>query len=128
LILILNFRENIFGTLWPLLRFTVITLFVNDNFVRPYVGDLLVVILIYCSIKSFFQVSILLPVIGVLVFSFIIETLQYVKIVEKLGLEKSQFARTVIGTSFAWGDILAYIVGIAIVLSVEKYLLRKNIL
>jgi len=27
--------------------------YVHDNLIRPYVGDLLVVVLIYCLIKSF---------------------------------------------------------------------------
>ena len=33
----------------------VIALYVKDNFVRPYLGDLLVVILIYCCLKSFWK-------------------------------------------------------------------------
>ncbi len=103
----------------------LIALFVRDNFVRPYLGDTLVVILIYCFIRSFLILPVLTLAIFVLVFSFTIELLQYFNIVERLGLEKSEIVRTVIGTSFAWIDVLAYTVGFAIVVIVEKYMLRK---
>jgi hypothetical protein len=105
----------------------LIALFVNDSFIRPYLGDVLVVILIYCFLKSFLQLPVLSVALFVLIFSFTIEFLQFLNIVEKLHLEKSKIARTVIGTSFSWIDLLTYIVGIAVVLIIEKYLLKKEI-
>lgn len=122
----LTFNKNYFGL--ALLIFIVevlIALFVRDNFVRPYLGDVLVVMLIYCFVKSIFNLPVFALALFVLIFSFTIEFLQYIDIVEKLGMEKSVIARTVIGTSFAWIDILAYVVGIFIILFVEKYLLKK---
>ena len=99
-----------------------IALFVRDNFIRPYLGDVLVVILIYCFVKSFWTISVIKAAMAVLLFAFGVETLQYFAIIEKLGLQNNSFARTVIGTSFAWEDILAYIVGIVIVIVGEKWL------
>ncbi len=124
----LTFNKNYFAfaTLIFIIE-VLIALFVQDNFVRPYVGDVLVVILIYCFVRSFLQVPIIPLALSVLVFSFTIEILQYIRIVEILGLENSQLARTVMGTSFAWIDLLAYVIGVSIVLGVEKYLLRKDI-
>ena len=125
----LTFNKNYFG--FAILIFIVevlIALYVHDTFVRPYLGDVLVVILIYCFVKSFFKLPVLTVALFVLVFSFTIELLQFLNIVEKLGLEKSKFACTVIGTSFAWLDLLTYVVGIAVVLLVEKYGLKKKIL
>jgi hypothetical protein len=58
--------------------------------------------------------------------SFTIELLQFLHIVEKLHLEESKIARTVIGTSFSCIDLLTYIVGITIILLVEKYYLERN--
>jgi hypothetical protein len=104
----------------------LIALFVRDAFVRPYLGDVLVVILIYCFVKSFFNLPILPLAIGVLLFAFLIEFLQYLNIVEKLGLQKSKILSTVLGTSFAWNDILAYIAGAAIILIVEKLMLKPK--
>lgn len=124
----LVFNKNYFGL--AVLIFTLevlIALFVRDSFIRPYFGDVLVVILIYCFVRSFFRIPVFVLAMGVLAFSFTIEFLQYLHIVDKLGLKESAIARTVIGTSFAWNDILAYIAGIAIVLLVEKYLLKRSL-
>jgi len=103
----------------------LIALFVHDRFIRPYVGDVLVVILMYCFIKSFFSWPVNLTALGVLLFSFLIEWLQSINFVTKIGLAHSAFANTVLGNSFAWLDILAYLIGILIVLIVENYRTRK---
>ena len=124
----LTFNKNYFS--FAILIFSIevlIAFFVNDDFVRPYLGDVLVVILLYCFFKSFFKLSVLIVALFVLTFSFTIEFLQYLNIVEKLSLEKSKIARTVIGTSFSWIDLLTYIAGIAIVIVVEKYWFKKEI-
>jgi hypothetical protein len=125
---LLTFNKNYFGL--AILIFTVevlIALFVRDNFVRPYLGDVLVVILIYCFIKAFLNLPVFTVAMFVLIFSFAIEFLQYINIVERLGWERSKIARTVIGTSFAWIDLLAYMAGIVVVLIVEKYSLNASI-
>jgi hypothetical protein len=100
----------------------LIALYVRDRIVRPYVGDVLVVIMIYCFIRSYFNVPILKVALIVLAFAFTIEILQYVRIVHVLGLNKSKLARTVIGTQFEWIDVGAYVVGIGIVLIAERLL------
>lgn len=124
----ITFNKNYFGLASLIFGIEVlIAFYVTDNFVRPYLGDVLVVILIYCFLKSFLKLPVLVAALLVLAFSFAIDYLQFLHIVEKLGLEKSKMARTVIGTSFGWIDLLAYIVGIAIVLIVEKYWLKKEI-
>jgi hypothetical protein len=104
----------------------LIALFVHDHFIRPYLGDVLVVILIYCFVKSFLNTPVLPTALSVLIFSFLIEGLQFVNIVERLGLRDSVILSTVIGTSFAWIDVIAYIAGIATVLFIEKIILNRN--
>jgi len=124
---VLGFNRSYFAL--ALLLFAievVIALFVHDNFVRPYVGDVLVVILIYCFVKSFLNLPEFVLALGVLLFAFAIEFLQYIKIVNILGLEKSNLARTIMGTSFAWLDMLAYFVGVGLVLFVEKQMLKQT--
>jgi len=124
----LTFNKNYFiCTILIFLVEVLIALFVNDNFVRPYLGDVLVVILIYCFIKSVFKLPVLTVAVFVLIFSFTIEFLQFQNIVEKLHLEQSRIARTVLGTSFSWIDLLTYIIGIAIVICIEKYWIKKEI-
>lgn len=96
-----------------------IALFVHDDFIRPFLGDVLVVMLMYCFVKSFLSAAVKPVALAVLIFSFGIEFLQYIRIIEKLGWQDNTLARTVIGTSFSWEDLLMYVVGILVVLFVE---------
>ena len=105
----------------------LIALFVHDGIIRPYIGDLLVVILIYCFVKSFVNTPVFMTAVSVLLFSYTVEILQYLKIINVLGLQHSGIARIVIGTSFEWIDLLAYTAGIAIILFVEKQLGKINV-
>jgi glycopeptide antibiotics resistance protein len=125
------FQFNRNYLLLTLLLFSIemgIALFVHDSFIRPYIGDVLVVILMYCFVKSFLKVSVSKATIAVLLFAFGIEMLQYLAIVEKLGLQNNRLARTVIGTSFSWEDILAYLAGIVIVIVYERFVSNKKVL
>lgn len=103
----------------------LIALFVRDSIIRPYGGDYLVVILIYCAVKTFIKIDPLKLAIGILLFLYCIEVLQYFHIVDRLGLANNQLARTVIGSGFAWLDLLAYTLGIATILILEG-LRQKN--
>jgi Protein of unknown function (DUF2809) len=102
-----------------------IALFIHDGIIRPYIGDILVVILIYCFLRSFLNLSVWTLAVITLLFSWLIEVLQYFKIVELLGLQNSKFAQVVMGTSFSWIDILCYTLGFAIVLSAERLIAGK---
>lgn len=97
----------------------LIALFVHDSIIRPYVGDLLVVILLYCMVKSFLNISIWKAATSVLAFSFLIETLQYFHFVRMIGLQHSKLASIIMGNSFHWIDLVAYTLGIAVVLFLE---------
>lgn len=104
----------------------LIALFVDDRIIRPYIGDLLVVILIYCFVKSFFNTPVFATAIAALLFSYIIEILQYFNLITLLGLQNSKTAATIMGNSFAWADLIAYTLGIILVLFSEKLLAHKN--
>jgi len=105
----------------------MIALFVHDDFVRPYIGDLLVVILIYCFVRAFFNLSVQVAAFGTLVFSFLVEFLQFLQIVDRLGLRANKVARIVIGTSFSWEDLLMYAIGISVVLICEKWVRKSGL-
>lgn len=104
----------------------LIAKFAHDQIIRPYIGDLLVVILIYAFIRSFLNTAFLSTAVVVLVFSYAVETLQYFHIVHKLGLGNSKYARTIIGTSFEWIDLVAYTVGILIVVFWETVAAKRK--
>ena len=75
---IVKFNPRYF--LFTLILFVVevlIAIYAHDPIIRPYVGDVLVVMLIYCFIKSFFKTPVVSTAIGVLIFSYVIEVLQY---------------------------------------------------
>ncbi|MBP5774287.1 MAG: DUF2809 domain-containing protein [Clostridiales bacterium] len=90
-----------------------IGLFIHDGFVRPFIGDVLVVILIYTFIRIFIPEKVRLLPLFIFIFAAAVEVLQYLKIVEVLGLQDNAFMSTVIGTSFDIRDILCYFVGCA---------------
>ena len=93
----------------------IIAVFIDDGIIRPFGGDFLIVIFLYCCLKSFIVLDTLFIAMIALLISYMMETLQYFKIVDILGLEKSALARTIIGTYFSWMDIMAYTLGIFIV-------------
>ncbi len=106
----------------------LIGVYMHDAIIRPYGGDFLVVILIYCLVKSFLNTPPMATALGVLLFAYLVEGLQYIHIIRILGLEKYALARVIIGTSFAWTDILMYTLGILLVLLVETTVNNKNTL
>ena len=104
-----------------------IALFLHDPIIRPYVGDLLVVILMYCFIRSFFNLPVATTAIFVLLFAYFIEWLQYRNFVKLLGLENSKWANVVLGNRFEWIDMLAYTLGIGVVLISEKAIRKRKV-
>lgn len=122
----LTFRKNYFVA--ALILFVVelgIALFVRDQFIRPYMGDFLVVILIYCFIRAFLSIRIWVVAGFTLAFAIFVECLQAINIVELIGLGENQAARVILGTSFDWHDIGVYIGGVVFVLCVELVLRNR---
>ena len=91
----------------------------HDNIIRPYGGDFLVVILLYCIVKSFINSSVLTTSIGVVLFAYCVEISQYFHLVNILGLAHSKMAVMLMGTTFSWVDMLTYTLGILLVLIIE---------
>jgi DNA integrity scanning protein DisA with diadenylate cyclase activity len=99
----------------------------HDAFVRPYVGDYLVVMLIYCFVKSFMDTPVIQMAIGVLLFSYVVEISQYFHLVDLIGLGSSRLAVTLMGNYFAWADLFAYTLGIATVILLERIRIKRSI-
>ncbi|WP_114492788.1 DUF2809 domain-containing protein [Candidatus Ulvibacter alkanivorans] len=79
-------------------------------FIRSFVGDVLVIPLLFFFLKSFLSFSSERIAIAVLLFAFGIEFLQFIKILELLDI-RNPLAKIVIGTTFDWMDLLAYSIG-----------------
>ena len=107
-------RKRLFYLTATLVLFAIelcIALFVHDRIVRPFIGDVLVVILIYAFIRIFIPEKVRFLPLYVFIFAAAVEILQYFRIVEVLGLQDNKVMSTVIGTSFDIRDILCYFVG-----------------
>ncbi|MDW2796168.1 DUF2809 domain-containing protein [Clostridium boliviensis] len=100
----------------------MIALYVHDTFVRPYVGDMLVVILVYSFTRIFIPERCRLLPLYVFLFAAGVEVLQYFKLVHVLGLEHNRFLRIVLGSVFDIKDIVSYGVGSMLLEAYERIL------
>ena len=105
----------------------IIAMYVDDAFIRPYGGDIIVEWLIYCFIRIFYPKRFKMLPMYIFLFSVGIEITQYFKLVEVIGLADNSIARAVMGTSFAWADIICYAIGcVSIRLGQEIWRMRQN--
>lgn len=109
-----------------LLILVYIALFVNDQFVRPFLGDVLVVGWLYLFLKSFINIHNNKLAHAVLIFACALEVAQFYNLVTILGLEHIKIARIIIGSTFDWLDMLAYGIGWVFILSIEGYRLKLH--
>lgn len=100
----------------------IIALFIDDRFIRPFGGDILVVMLMYYFVKTFVQTKPVYIAIVVLLFAYLVEIGQYYNLVEIVGMQHNRVMRIVIGSAFSWIDIICYTIGAAICYFVD----RKN--
>ena len=102
----------------------IIGVFVHDGFVRPYLGDVIVVMAIYALVRIMIPEKYLFLSLAVFIFSVIVEILQGFHIADILGV-KNTVLRAIIGTSFDWKDIVCYAAG-CILLGVYEVVLKKT--
>lgn len=99
----------------------LIALFVRDGFVRPYVGDMLAVALVYCALRAVTPLR-LVPALAVtLSIAFAIEFAQLFGLLAVLGLGDNQVARIVLGGVFDLMDLAAYLSGAALIVAAEMW-------
>ena len=112
------------STVLLLTLIVLIALFVRDRFIRPYFGDVLVVLLIACAVRVFIPTG--LRSLPLLVFCFAcgVELLQYFHIVERLGLDRYPLVAVAVGGTFSPPDILCYGVGCLLFFAAEKYFIK----
>ncbi len=89
----------------------VIACYVHDRFIRPYVGDVLVVVVVYCFVRIWVPQGVRLLPLYVFLFAAGVEVLQYFHLVELLGVGNNTFLRVVLGSVFDLKDILCYGIG-----------------
>lgn len=103
----------------------IIAKYVHDKIIRPYVGDILVVICLYTFAKSIFVDKIKWLSLYVLILAVIVEILQYFNYAQIL-FGDNKIAKTLLGSSFDVKDILCYVAGYIIIILGEKFLSKRK--
>jgi hypothetical protein len=96
-----------------------IAIYVHDDFIRPYIGDVLVVGVVYLFVRIFIPDGVKLMPLYVFIFAALVEVLQYFQFIRLLGLEENTFARILIGSTFDVKDLFCYFIGFIIILALE---------
>lgn len=87
----------------------------GTGILRFYIGDMLIIPLLYCLIRVFTEkLPRLLPFLTCCL-GFLAEFLQYIHLVDLLGLEHTEPLAIAIGTNFSWVDVLCYIAGMGMI-------------
>lgn len=117
----IQFNINYFiGFLTLLLAEALIASYLSEGFIRFTFGDFLVVILIYCFIKSFLNIKPTPTAIGVLIFAFAVEFSQLFNLIELFNLQNNQIARLILGSTFQIGDLVSYTLGVITIIIIES--------
>ena len=103
----------------------LIAIFIKQGFIRSIFGDYIVVILLYCLIKSFISVNSTYTAIAVLIIAFGIEFLQLTNLLEIINLKENKLAKLILGNTFQIEDLVAYTLGILTILTIN-YKLKLN--
>ena len=104
----------------------VIALFVNDAFVRPYVGDMLVTLLICCLCRLIIPANVRLLPVYVFIFAAAVEIVQYLDLVALLGLADNKIISIALGRTFSWMDLVCYAVGCVEAFLVDQIIIRRS--
>ena len=94
--------------------------FVNDSFVRPYFGDVLIVGVICAFLRIFLPDKFRFLPLFAAAFAVGVEILQYFDFVSLLGLADNPVLSIALGRTFDVKDIICYIVGGILFYSAEK--------
>ena len=78
----------------------LIALYVRDRFIRPYVGDMLVTVLLYFFVRMIFPRGVRHLSLWIFLFAAGVECSQYLRLASLLGLEHIPTARIILGSTF----------------------------
>ena len=122
-------RRLIFGIITAALLITEVLIgMYAGGWIRSYLGDVLVVILLYTLFRTIIpdkpEKWYILPTV-ILIFAFIVEFLQLWGFCDRFGIT-NRFLRIIIGTGFSVVDLICYVVGI-IPCYITECVLKKGV-
>ena len=116
----MRFNKKYFALFIVLLLTEIfIALYIKDKLIRPFIGDILVILLMYSFVRSFVSSFKHLPIFLFIV-AFLVEMSQYYNIVQHLGLQNSRIANIILGLTFDLKDIFCYFIGMLLCIAFQK--------
>lgn len=102
-----------------------IALYIHDKFIRPYIGDVIVVVVVYTFVRIFIPERVRMLPLYVFIFAAGVEVLQLFHIVDILGLGSNRFMRILIGSVFDMADVICYAIG-CVMLGIYEWRMAKK--
>ncbi|CAM3457655.1 DUF2809 domain-containing protein [Aequorivita lipolytica] len=96
-----------------------------NPFIRGFLGDVLVILLLYSFLKIIIKNNVLKTAVSVLVFACVVELLQFFNLAEKINIQ-SELLLTILGSVFDLWDLFAYFLGFLLILLIEKILIKNE--
>ncbi|WP_346983565.1 DUF2809 domain-containing protein [Chryseobacterium sp. POE27] len=116
-----NLKYFLFSIFLFFIEVLIATVLKDIFFIRAYLGDVIVVILLYTLVKSFVIIKDTRKLIlGIFIFSCLIEWTQYFNIADKVGFQPGSIMYIIVGNSFSWIDIACYAAGCLLLLPFTK--------
>lgn len=117
----IKFNKCFFASSLVLLSTEIcIAAFLTEGFIRHTFGDFLVVILIYCAVRSVLKTKAIALGCAVLLFAFLIEFLQKFNLLDFLNLRGNHLATIVLGNTFQITDLIAYTLGVIFIVIIDS--------
>ncbi|PIB90865.1 DUF2809 domain-containing protein [Caulobacter sp. FWC2] len=104
----------------------VIALWWRDGFVRPYLGDVLAVVLVYLALRATTRLDKIGAAGVAFAIAVAIELGQLIHVLDAVGLAGNRLARVVLGGVFDPADLLCYLVGAVVALVLDLAWLKRS--
>ena len=119
-----NLKYFIASIVLFLVELTIAILHFNA-FIRGFLGDVLIILLMYSFLKIFIKNNILKTAIFVLAFAYFVEFLQFFRLAELFHI-KSKILLIIVGSVFDLWDLVAYTLGFLFILLIEKIIKNED--
>ena len=125
----LEIRQQIFAALATVLVIVeyCIAYYLSTGFIRTVLNDVFIAMLVYSVVRAFSSWSPIRLGVSVWIFTLLVEVSQLFQLTEHLGLPRTQETLMVFGNTFDWRDVLAYTVGIFIVVAIDRSMCLKKV-
>jgi hypothetical protein len=94
-------------------------IFNSNHFIRGFIGDAVIVMMMYFFFMIFYRFNTFCLAAIILIFSFSIEFMQYLRIFSDNGLEDNPVIKLIFGSVFDPLDLLAYAIGVTTAMFID---------